>query len=236
MRRPGAGVAVRGAPVVGVGEDARGRPRRAAVARRCGGAGRPNAPELEISIPCVDYSAWRAAQASVAVHEVDGVRIGYVHYWFIHMGGVTKHLKEALEGPLADCASYVVDLRGRGGDGMAAQALVTAIGKLDRRCVALIDRGTRSAKEVIAYELRKRETATLVGEHTARAVIPATFKKVGPADVLMYPTFTLGNYTKEIELLGVAPHVAVEDHLPFAAGADSILAAGLRVAVDLAGR
>jgi carboxyl-terminal processing protease len=194
------------------------------------------APTSEVVVPCVEYSAWRAAQASVAVREVDGVRVGYVHYWFIHIGGVTKHFKEALNGQLADCAAYVVDLRGRGGDGMAAQALVTAIGKLDKPCVALIDRGTRSAKEVIAYELRARESATLVGEHTARAVIPATFKNVGRHDVLMYPTFTLGDYTKKIELQGVAPHVAVEDRLPFAAGADPILAAGLRVAVDSAGR
>lgn len=192
----------------------------------------PGAAALEVEVGCADYSGWRAAQASVRVVDVDGVRVGYVHYWFVHLGGVTDHFKKALKGPLADCAAYVVDLRGRGGDGMAAQTLVSVIEQLAKPCIALIDRNTRSAKEVIAYELRKRDAAVLVGEHTAKAVIPASFKSVGRDDVLMYPTFTLGQYTKLIELQGVAPHVAVTDRLEYAGGDDPIAAAGLRAAAE----
>ena len=186
--------------------------------------------EQDIELPAATYSSWRAASASVRVHEVAGRRIGYVHYWFIHMGGVAAHLRASAENELAGCDAFVLDLRGRGGDGSAVAPLVRVVRDLERPVIALIDGGTRSAKEVIAYRHREESVATLVGEHTARAVIPATFQPVGDEDVLMFPSFTLGKFTTEIELKGVAPHEAVVDSLAYAAGADPILAAGLRVA------
>jgi carboxyl-terminal processing protease len=190
----------------------------------------PDAEPDEVEVTSAPYSAWRAAQASPTVYEVDGRRIGYVHYWFIHLGGVHAHFAGLLRDEFADCDACVLDLRGRGGDGAAVAPLVAAVKDAGMPMVALIDRGTRSAKEVIAYRLRQEEAATLVGEHTARAVIPASFRRVGKDDVLMFPTFTLGKYTDAIEGVGVAPHVAQPDHLPFAAGDDPILRAGLRVA------
>lgn len=184
----------------------------------------------DLHLPAEKYSSWRAASASVGVHEVAGRRIGYVHYWFIHMGGVAAHFRAAAENELAGCDAIVLDLRGRGGDGSAVAPLVRAVRELERPVIALIDGGTRSAKEVIAYRLREENVATLVGEHTARAVIPATFQPVGDEDVLMFPSFTLGKFTTEIELKGVAPHEAVVDSLAWSEGADPILTAGLRVA------
>ncbi len=191
---------------------------------------KPDAAQEDIEVVSATYSAWRAAKASARVFEHEGQRVGYVHYWYIHIGGVHAHFKKLLAESFADCTAVVLDLRGRGGDGAATASLVAAVRTAGKPVVALIDRNTRSAKEVIAYRLRQDEVATLVGEHTARAVIPATFRPIGEHDVLMFPTFTLGEFTKEIELIGVAPHVTQSDTLRYAAGDDAILQAGLREA------
>lgn len=189
----------------------------------------------EIEVVCAAYSAWRAAQASVRAFEQDGQRVGYVHYWYIHMGGVHAHFKKLLQATFADCSAIVLDLRGRGGDGTGTAALVSAVRAAGKPVVALIDRGTRSAKEVIAYQLRQGDVATLVGEHTACAVIPATFRRIGKHDVLMFPTFTLGEFTRAIEGIGVAPHIEQADTLRYAAGRDPIRDAGVREAARQAG-
>src|SRR5690606_31404548 len=166
---------------------------------------RPGAPLVEIAVRCAPYSAWAAAQASARTFEVDGHRIGYVHYWYVHLGGVHRHLRDLLAREFAGCAAVVLDLRGRGGDGSAVEPLLRVVRDAARPVVALVDRGTRSAKEVIAFRLREARLATLVGERTAGAVIPATFRRVGKDDVLMYPSFTLGRYTDQIDLVGVEP-------------------------------
>jgi C-terminal processing protease CtpA/Prc len=184
----------------------------------------------DLEVECAPYSAWRAAQASARVVVHDGQRIGYVHYWYIHLGGVHQHFRRLLRDEFATCSAIVLDLRGRGGDGISAGALVTAVRDAGKPVVALIDKTTRSAKEVIAYRLRQEESATLVGEHTACAVIPASFRHVGEHDVLMFPTFTLGEFTTAIELIGVTPHVHVADELRHAAGRDPILDAGVQQA------
>lgn len=193
-----------------------------------------DAAPLELTVTCAPYSGWAATQASVREYEVDGRRIGYVHYWYIHLGGVHAHFKKLLREQFAGCAACVLDLRGRGGDGAAVEPLVEAVRDAGVPVIALIDGGSRSAKEVIAYRLRQEGVATLVGETTARAVIPATFRRVSKTDVLMFPTFTLGKYTDAIEGIGVEPHVAQPDTLPYAAGVDAILNAGLREAAQQA--
>jgi C-terminal processing protease CtpA/Prc len=80
---------------------------------------------------------------------------------------------------------------------------------------------------VLAFEIRRRKAGALIGERTAGAVIPATFTKVGPDDVLMFPSFTLGNYTEWVEGTGVEPDVAVEVDYRYSAGRDAILEAAL---------
>jgi carboxyl-terminal processing protease len=104
-----------------------------------------------------------------------------------------------------------------------------------RPLVALVDGGTRSAKEVIADRLLEMTAAVVVGEQTAGAVIPATFEEVGGGAVLMFPSTRLGAYTEKLEGVGVSPDVEVRDRLPFSAGADPILEEGTRVLRELCG-
>lgn len=192
-----------------------------------------------IEIKADDYSAFEAAKASARVIEHEGKRIGYIHFWLIHMTGVTPLLREKLNGEFVDCDALVIDLRGRGGNGMAIQALLRTLqgegSNWRGPVVALINRNARSAKEVIAYEMRKQNIALLVGERTAGAAIPASFEDVGHDTVLMFPKFKLGRYTEYIEGIGVEPDVAVEDARPYSRGADPVLEVGLLEAARLAG-
>ncbi|MEQ8766034.1 MAG: S41 family peptidase [Planctomycetota bacterium] len=190
---------------------------------------------LEIVIEPEPYSAWEAAKASVRVEEVDGERIGYVHFWLVHMSGPGALLEKLFEGPFADCSALVLDLRGRGGNAAEVDRILSALQKKWRRpTIALIDRGTRSAKEVLAYEFKERELGWLLGEPTAGAVIPATFEDVGSGAVLMFPSFILGKYTQILEHHPVEPHIVVEDDLPYANGKDPIADAGFEAAVQAA--
>ena len=54
--------------------------------------------------------------------------------------------------------------------------------------------------------------------------------------VLMFPSFTLGKYTEVLEFQGVEPDVEQADRLPYAAGRDPILSAGVTTILELAVR
>ena len=187
--------------------------------------------QREVVVRAERDSGRAAMERSARVIESEGRRIGYVHLWFIHMAGQARYLERQLRTRFAACDALVVDMRGRGGSASEAMRIVELLdqraGSWRKPLVLLVDRGTRSAKEVISYELQRRGSALIVGEKTPGAVIPATFARVGAGMVLMYPAFTLGRYTEAIEGVGVTPDVEVHYRLAYAAGRDSILRAGV---------
>lgn len=169
------------------------------------------------------YSALQAARSSARRIEVDGRRVGYVRFWFIHSIGVVEMLRELFAGDFADADGLILDLRGRGGNGVVVPDILKVLSEWRRPIVALTDRQSRSAKDALAYEFKQRHLARVVGEPTAGAVIPASFAKVGDEMMLMFPSFTLGEYTEKLELKGgVTPDVFVERAGPFSAGQDPI--------------
>jgi C-terminal processing protease CtpA/Prc len=131
----------------------------------------------------------------------------------------------------------IIDLRGRGGNGRAISKILDVLRarrSVSRQpLVALVDRQSRSAKDVLAYEMKKNGLARLVGEPTAGAVIPATFADVGHETILMFPSFKLPRYTDLLELKPVEPDVAVTRAGPLSGGDDPILKAGLAEALRL---
>lgn len=197
---------------------------------------RPN-EFVNISIVAEEYSAFDAAEASVRVVRAGGKSIGYLHFWYVHISGVPDLLTRALEGRLRDVDALVIDLRGRGGSATEVTRIVTMMreyrDRTNRPTVALIDRQSRSGKDVLAYEF-KEMGIRLVGEPSAGAVIPASFGDVGHDSVLMFPTFRLPRYTDLLELKPVEPHVRVERPGLFAAGRDAIFDAGIAEALRLA--
>lgn len=186
---------------------------------------------LEITVAVDSYSAFDAAKASARVMNVKGRRLAYIHFWLIHLTGVPELLKEKLDGEFADCDGLVLDLRGRGGNGAVLMRIVDLLrgkGSSWRRpIVALIDRQSRSAKDVLAYELQRQHVARLVGEPTAGAVIPASFARVGYESVLMFPRFKMPKYTDLLEFKPVNPDVFVKRAGPYSGGVDPIFKAGI---------
>ncbi len=191
-------------------------------------AARPGEVRL-VPVAAARYSALRAAEESVAAIDLGDVRMGYVHLWYMHDRGLSALLRRALRGALARCDVLVLDLRGRGGSAAAVFAVLKILERDGRPLLCLIDRGTRSAKEVLAYEVRRRGLGRLVGERTAGAVIPAYFTRVGDDAVLMYPGHALDEYTEALEGVGVRPDLIAPGRGPYSAGHDAIL----RAAVDL---
>ncbi len=188
---------------------------------------------LTVEIEAAPYSGSMAAEASARIVESSGLRLGYVHFWYIQSDTPSALLRSLLEDRFAACDGLILDLRGRGGSAMEAMNIQRLLdpekGIWGRPLVALTDRGTRSAKEVIAHGLQVAGIGKIVGERTAGAVVPAAFKEVGGGAVLMFPMSSLGKLTEQLEGKGVMPDVKVVDVLPFTAGADPILEAGVRV-------
>ena len=100
--------------------------------------------------------------------------------------------------------------------------------------MALIDRNTRSAKEILAFEWRQRRIGPLVGTNSAGAVLGARFQRLGDGSYLLFPFMDMRAMTggQVLEGDGVAPDVAVVDHLPYQAGADPVVEGGFEAARD----
>jgi C-terminal processing protease CtpA/Prc len=192
-----------------------------------------NGPVEEWMVVAKIDSSRDASSRSVRRIEQDGRVLGYVHLWYIYLQGASDIVRDALAGPLKDADGLILDLRGRGGSGTEIPALLAVLDQAHRDralpVVGLIDRQTRSAKDVIARALAKRPWVRLVGEPTAGAVIPASFAPVGDGAVLMFPSFALGTLTQEMENQGgVAPSVMATRSIAYADDKDPILEAGLQ--------
>jgi carboxyl-terminal processing protease len=191
----------------------------------------------DIDVDATAYSVFDAEKASVRVIERGGHHVGYVHLWNVPLSGAPELLTRSLKTTFKDCDAVIVDLRGRGGSGGEVPKIVAALkddrSKRHRPIIALVDRQSRSAKDLIAYELKTQHVATLVGEPTAGAVVPASFADVGHDTVLMCPATRLDKYSDLLEQKPVTPDVAVERAGPFSAGQDPILDAGLEEAIKV---
>lgn len=186
-----------------------------------------------------------ATRRGVRVVERDGIRVGVVHVWYCQLG-VVEAVREALTGPLADCDALVLDLRGRGGmSDVAAKLLDLFRGKTRRMIgparepplwkkpvIALIDARTRSAKELMAYRLRKGRLATLVGERTEGAVLGAMFHPLPDGAYLEIATVAVPIDGESLEGVGVEPDIAVDFPVAYANDADPIFERGWNLAVD----
>lgn len=168
---------------------------------------------------------------SAKTYQLSGHTIGYVHDW---CGGNDAHnaLEETLGGKLANTEGLILDLRdGYGGNsledldyffrnpsGYPTFILKNREGKsdssimvYDKPVVALINDGSRSGKELLAYSLKRSGRAPLVGINTAGAVLAG---KLFPLDkrTALYLAVADGTVGGErLEGVGVAPDVVVED-------------------------
>lgn len=181
-----------------------------------------------------------AQKASTQVVERQGEKIGYIHIWSNAADLYQQQLEEELlSGRLTNADGLILDLReGWGGGSVTYLNLftgeapsVTSIPRNGRRysfysqwtkpVVMLVNEGSRSAKEIVAYGFQQYNVGLVVGAKTAGAVVAGrpflmadgSILYVAVADVLV-------NGEERLEGKGVTPDINVPFTLEYAQGAD----------------
>jgi carboxyl-terminal processing protease len=191
----------------------------------------------------------RGLKASVRVISGDdNARIGYVHVWSYAGQAYQTALEDMIaEEPLRNADALIWDLRdGWGGaqpeyldifNPRAPTMQVTdrdgKTGMVDvkwRKPVAmLINGGTRSGKEVLAYGFKEYKLGELVGVRTEGAVLGATAFLIGNEGLLLLAVEDVLVDGQRLEGVGVAPTVEVPFDLRYAAGADPQLERAVKI-------
>jgi carboxyl-terminal processing protease len=211
-----------------------------------------HAPVIELRAQPIEINPkqeWLAMQrAGSRIIQQDGVRVGY-HPMFSCAGAEhEQELRNALATTLASAAALVLDLRdGWGGCRPELVALfspvaptVTSVGRDGKRftsfaawqrpLVLLINGGSRSGKEIVAYVLKEHHQAVLVGERTAGAVMTGRVFALSDGSLLYLAVAEVLVDGQRLEGTGVAPDIEVRDSLEFAQGKDPQLERALAVA------
>jgi carboxyl-terminal processing protease len=184
--------------------------------------------------------AYLAAMAeSARIIERDGQRIGYIHVWS-YAGAQYQTLleRELHTGKLKDADALIWDLRDGwggaepryldvfGGRGPVVQ-LTDRSGKQVlqnvkwRRPVAmLINGGTRSGKEILAYGFKKYGIGELIGTKTTGAILAARGFVMSDGSLLEVAVEDVTVDGERLEGVGVTPTVEVPFRLPYAQGSD----------------
>lgn len=168
-----------------------------------------------------------ATRRSARILNVGGKRLGYIHLWTMGHDAFREALEELVLTKLYATDGLILDLRdGYGGRPWGFEDVFfrpdvaweqQRRGKRPRvqhtgytkPLVVLINGGTRSAKESLAYELRQSRRATLVGSRTAGAFLGAGTFAIGKEGLLELAVLGLKLDGKRLEGAGVAPDVAV---------------------------
>lgn len=193
-----------------------------------------------------------AMSDSVDVIERSGRQIGYIHIWSYAGDQYQQKLEEELiYGRLKDADALVLDLRdGWGGAPLTALNLYTARGPSlthirrdgrastyqphwDKPVVMLVNEGSRSAKEILAYGFQQYDIGPVVGSPTPGAVV-AGRAFLMPDNSLLY--VAVGDVyldeTVRLEGMGVTPDIVVPFPIEYAQGADPQKDQAIATALD----
>ncbi len=177
-----------------------------------------------------------SSRASVRWLERDGRRIAYIHLWNLLSAELPPVLDRVIAPPGDFAEGLIVDLRGRGGQVAVTERVIRRLQAFRRPLALLIDRETRSAKEVLAFKMKASAGVAIVGERTAGAVLPANIQKLAGETRVMLPADRGGGRPLdaderliwgELEGKGVSPDIPVERAGRYGAGLDPILEAGI---------
>jgi carboxyl-terminal processing protease len=193
---------------------------------------RPGTGKITVSVTPVRQGPERmfteATEKSARIITQGSKRFGYVHLWTMSSDRMREAMDAALLGKLSHTDGLVLDLRdGFGGrplrftdvlfrpnvewteKGRDGRTLTFRTG-YDKPIVALINRGTRSAKESFAYQIKKTGRGPLVGTTTAGAFLGAGGFPMGSDGYLELPVVDLALDGKRLEGVGVSPDIVVE--------------------------
>ncbi|ESA36888.1 peptidase s41 [Leptolyngbya sp. Heron Island J] len=191
---------------------------------------------------------------SIEVIEKAGKQIGYVHIWSYAGDQYQEKLEdELLYGRLSEADALVLDLRdGWGGAPLTALNLYTARGpsltsvgrdrtrvthhsQWKKPVVMVVNDGSRSAKEVLAYGFQQYDIGPVVGTTTAGAVT-AGRAFIMPDDSLLYVAVAdvYVDETVRLEGVGVTPDEVIPFPIEYAQGSDPQKERAIATALTLA--
>ena len=187
---------------------------------------------MQISVTPVDIEPNKmfldGLKASARIIPANGRSIGYVHVW-CYAGSVYQRTLEHLlsQSPLNDADALIWDLRdGWGGaipeylDLFNTRAPTMQVTDRNgasefenvkwRKPVAmLVNGGTRSGKEILAYGFKKYRLGEVIGSRTEGAVLAATAFLIG-GGLLLLAVEDVRVDGERLEGVGVAPTIAVQ--------------------------
>jgi len=207
--------------------------------------------DLQISVVPADIEPTkmflRGLESSARIIESGGRRIGYVHVW-CYAGYTYQRALEALlsQGALKDADALIWDLRdGWGGaqpeylDLFNARAPTMQVSdrsgnsefvnvKWRKPVAMLINGGTRSGKEVLAYGFKKYRLGELIGTRTEGAVLAATAFLIG-SGLLLLAVEDVRVDGERLEGVGVTPTIEVQAGAASAGSDDAQLSRAVAV-------
>ena len=180
----------------------------------------------------------------------EDVKVGYVPLYWCVGEEVTELMRELIAERFADADAMILDFRdGWGGCNPdflnffnTVPPVLTLIDREGERrssdpqwrkpLYILINGGTRSGKEVVAYAVQREMLGVLVGERTAGFVVGGRPFLLSDGSVLYLAVMDVEVDGQRLEGVGVAPDVEVPDRLDLAAGADPQLERAVDLAVE----
>jgi len=179
------------------------------------------------------YQAYvNAITKSNSIRLRQGYKIGYVHYWCGNRDAHDAFEKVLSSHNIANSDALILDLRdGYGGNSIEdveyfyRNALNTPeflmIGRdgktigsreyYDKPVVALINDGSRSGKELLAFSLQRAKRAKLIGTNTAGAFLGGHLDVLDDKTALYLAVADCTVDGTRLEGLGVAPDIVVPD-------------------------
>lgn len=208
--------------------------------------------EVELTPKRVDpKEEWLEAQQSGAnVFQREGKAIAYIPIFSCAGEQYRSALQDAITKKFADADALIVDFRnGWGGcqpsfvdafnRSKPTLSMIERDGKelrTDRHwrkpLYILINGGSRSGKEIVAFAVQKYGLGTLVGEQTAGAVLAGSMFLLADQSLLYLPVADVKVDGERLEGRGVTPDVRIDDALEFANGADPQLERALQLAAS----
>jgi carboxyl-terminal processing protease len=182
-----------------------------------------------------------AQQASIQIVEREGKKIAYVHIWANAADPNQQQLQdELIFGRLKDADGLVLDLRDGWGGGdigylniFTAQSgpSVTSVPRDGKRytyqsqwkkpVVMLVNEGSRSSKEILAFAFQQHRIGQVIGSKTTGAVVAGRPFLMSDGSLLYVAVSNVFlNEKQRLEGKGVTPDISVPFSLEYAKGAD----------------
>ncbi len=178
-----------------------------------------------------------AQKSSTQIIQQNGKRLGYVHIWSYAGDQYQQQLEEDLiYGRLKDADGLILDLReGWGGAPVTALNIYskqrdlsivsiprngkhyTTNAQWNKPVVMLVNEGSRSAKEILAFGFQQYQIGPVVGTKTAGAVVagsPFLMKDGSLLYLAVANVYVNGN--QRLEGVGVTPDVSVPSPVEYA--------------------